>query len=112
MSKVLEFSIAKVRVDYVFGQQKKIDIPLSLSEEKPLLFPYEAITLADWSAIRITGELVWDKHYPMLKYIPEHSDENDAIPFGRVDILIPRRFGDVENPRGGVRGVIPANQSY
>lgn len=26
--------------------------------------------------------------------------------------LIPRRFGDVENPRGGVRGVIPANQSY
>jgi hypothetical protein len=48
----------------------------------------------------------------MLKYIPEHSDENDAIPFGRVDILIPRRFGDVENPRGGVRGVIPANQSY
>ena len=68
MSKVLEFSIAKVSVAYVFGQQKEIDIPLSLSEEKPLLFPYEAITLADWSAIRITGELVWDKHYPMLEH--------------------------------------------
>jgi len=26
--------------------------------------------------------------------------------------LIPRRDGDVENPRGGVRGVIPAKQSY
>jgi len=26
--------------------------------------------------------------------------------------LIPRRRGDVENPRGGVRGVIPRKQSY
>lgn len=26
--------------------------------------------------------------------------------------LIPRRDGDVENPRGGVRGVIPAKQNY
>lgn len=26
--------------------------------------------------------------------------------------LIPRYFGDMENPRGGVRGVIPARQSY
>ncbi|WP_340303157.1 HIT family protein [Roseobacter sp. HKCCD7870] len=26
--------------------------------------------------------------------------------------LIPRRNGDVENPRGGVRGVIPNKQSY
>ena len=26
--------------------------------------------------------------------------------------LIPRRKGDVENPRGGVRGVIPSKQSY
>lgn len=26
--------------------------------------------------------------------------------------LIPRRDGDVESPRGGVRGVIPAKQAY
>ena len=26
--------------------------------------------------------------------------------------LIPRRDGDVDNPRGGVRGVIPSKQSY
>ena len=26
--------------------------------------------------------------------------------------LIPRRVGDVEHPRGGVRGVIPARQDY
>jgi diadenosine tetraphosphate (Ap4A) HIT family hydrolase len=26
--------------------------------------------------------------------------------------LIPRRDGDVENPRGGVRGVVPGKQKY
>jgi ATP adenylyltransferase len=26
--------------------------------------------------------------------------------------LIPRRSGDVEEPRGGVRGVIPSKQAY
>ena len=26
--------------------------------------------------------------------------------------LIPRRKGDVESPRGGVRGVVPGKQSY
>jgi HIT domain-containing protein len=26
--------------------------------------------------------------------------------------LIPRRVGDVENPRGGVRGVVPSKQDY
>jgi len=26
--------------------------------------------------------------------------------------LIPRRKGDMEDPRGGVRGVIPEKQSY
>lgn len=26
--------------------------------------------------------------------------------------LIPRRFGDVENPKGGVRGVIPSKRNY
>tara|TARA_B100000745_G_C19869021_1_gene289581 strand:+ start:106 stop:219 length:114 start_codon:yes stop_codon:yes gene_type:complete len=26
--------------------------------------------------------------------------------------LIPRREGDVENPQGGVRGIIPSKQHY
>lgn len=26
--------------------------------------------------------------------------------------IIPRYYGDVENPRGGVRGVIPSKQNY
>ena len=26
--------------------------------------------------------------------------------------LFPRRNGDIENPRGGVRGIIPSKQKY
>ncbi|TDI60547.1 MAG: HIT domain-containing protein [Alphaproteobacteria bacterium] len=42
---------------------------------------------------------------------------NDGIEAGQtVDHchvhLIPRRAGDMEDPRGGVRGVIPEKQSY
>ncbi len=34
-----------------------------------------------------------------------------TIPHVHIHV-IPRYFGDVENPRGGVRGVIPARQNY
>jgi diadenosine tetraphosphate (Ap4A) HIT family hydrolase len=34
-----------------------------------------------------------------------------SVPHAHVH-LIPRRRGDVENPRGGVRGVIPRKASY
>ncbi len=42
---------------------------------------------------------------------------NDGVAAGQTVLhlhihLIPRRLGDVSNPRGGVRGVIPAKQSY
>jgi ATP adenylyltransferase len=42
---------------------------------------------------------------------------NDGVSAGQTIFhchihLIPRREGDVENPRGGVRGVIPAKQNY
>ena len=42
---------------------------------------------------------------------------NDGVTAGQTIFhlhvhLIPRRDGDVEAPRGGVRGVIPARQSY
>jgi hypothetical protein len=102
MSKVLEFRIAKISVGYVFGQQKEIDIPFPLNEQKLPLFPHEAMTLADWSAIRIRGELLWDKYYPNLVYSPEDSDDNESIPFRRVDIEI---YGSTTQPAGlGVVG--------
>ena len=42
---------------------------------------------------------------------------NDGIDAGQTIMhchihLIPRRTGDMKNPRGGVRGVIPEKQSY
>ena len=40
---------------------------------------------------------IFGKHYPIM-----HCHLH----------LIPRRKGDVEDPRGGVRGVIPKKQKY
>ena len=43
--------------------------------------------------------------------INDGKDAGQSIPHLHVH-LIPRRQGDIENPRGGVRGVIPAKQKY
>ena len=42
---------------------------------------------------------------------------NDGVDAGQTIMhfhahLIPRRTGDVQNPRGGIRGVIPEKQNY
>ena len=42
---------------------------------------------------------------------------NDGVDAGQTIMhfhthLIPRRTGDVQNPRGGVRGIIPEKQNY
>ena len=42
---------------------------------------------------------------------------NDGLAAGQTVMhahfhIIPRREGDAENPRGGVRGVIPSRQNY
>ncbi len=59
------------------------------------------------------------KHYLDGKYAPEGY--NVGINVGEIAgqtishvhlHLIPRYKGDMENPRGGVRGVIPAKQHY
>lgn len=59
------------------------------------------------------------KHYLDEKYVPDGY--NIGINVGEAAgqtifhvhmHLIPRYRGDAENPRGGVRGVIPARQSY
>ena len=43
--------------------------------------------------------------------INDGSDAGQTIMHCHVH-LIPRRKGDMDNPRGGVRGVIPEKQSY
>jgi diadenosine tetraphosphate (Ap4A) HIT family hydrolase len=39
------------------------------------------------------------------------KDAGQTIPHCHIH-LIPRRQGDVETPKGGVRGVIPSKQGY
>jgi diadenosine tetraphosphate (Ap4A) HIT family hydrolase len=48
-----------------------------------------------------------------------HSDKNgnDTIAAGHVVMhchihVIPRYAGDIDHPRGGIRGVIPAKKDY
>ncbi|WP_247869714.1 HIT family protein [Herbaspirillum sp. ST 5-3] len=57
--------------------------------------------------------LLDDRHAPAGYNIGINIGEaaGQTIPHAHVH-LIPRYHGDVENPRGGVRGVIPARQSY
>ena len=43
--------------------------------------------------------------------VNDGSDAGQTIMHCHIH-LIPRRSGDMKNPRGGVRGVIPEKQSY
>jgi len=58
-------------------------------------------------------EIIQKKHNPDGFNIGINVNEEAGQTIFHVHIhLIPRYKGDVENPRGGVRGVIPAKQSY
>ena len=82
---------------------------------------------------KLDGELIFDEPTLNLKEaVEKHKDKlqkidstitgfnmgiNDGEDAGQTIFhchihLIPRRKGDVENARGGVRGVIPSKQSY
>ncbi|MGV8107824.1 HIT family protein [Methanospirillum sp.] len=59
------------------------------------------------------------KDYLDLKYSPDgyNIGINDGIPAGKTVIhlhihAIPRYSGDMADPKGGVRGVIPEKQKY
>ena len=54
---------------------------------------------------------------PFLRYVIINVGSNDGEAAGQTVMhahihLIPRRKGDVENPRGGVRGAVPGKMSY
>ena len=67
------------------------------------------------------NELIKARKDEILKLDPTVSGFNLGINIGEsagqtvfhLHIhLIPRRIGDIENPRGGVRGIIPEKRSY
>ena len=71
--------------------------------------------------IAATQELLSQRRDELLKLDPTITGFNIGVNAGEsagqtvfhVHIhLIPRRKGDVENPRGGVRGVIPSKKDY
>ena len=66
------------------------------------------------SLLRETREEL-SKEDPSIKSfnigINDGPEAGQTIPHCHIH-LIPRRAGDMENPRGGVRGVIPNKQSY
>jgi diadenosine tetraphosphate (Ap4A) HIT family hydrolase len=66
-----------------------------------------------WELLDEAKALVDNSHAPAGYNIGINvgNAAGQTIPHAHVH-LIPRYQGDVENPRGGVRGVIPANQSY
>ena len=76
--------------------------------------------LNEQELIRLQG-LIEDQKNLILKEDKEvtafNIGINDGIDAGQTILhshihLIPRRAGDAENPRGGVRGVIPEKQNY
>lgn len=58
-------------------------------------------------------EIISDKFKPNGFNIGENVGEKAGQTVSHIQIhLIPRYKGDVEEPRGGVRGVIPNKQKY
>ena len=63
--------------------------------------------------VRETKEYLDEKYNPDGFNIGINSGEVSGQTVDHVHIhVIPRYEGDVDNPRGGVRGVIPSKQSY
>ena len=63
--------------------------------------------------VRETKEYLDKKYNPDGYNVGINSGEVSGQTVDHVHIhVIPRYEGDVDNPRGGVRGVIPSKQSY
>lgn len=95
-----------------------------VTPEHTLVIPYRheadyfALSVAEQQAIH---EVLQLRRRQLLESDPTIEGFNMGINAGEVAgqtvfhvhvHLIPRRRGDVEEPRGGVRGVIPARQKY
>jgi len=66
-----------------------------------------------WGLVHIAKELVEKNHQPDSYNIGINVSKTagQSVPHTHIH-LIPRYKGDVEDPRGGVRGVLPKNRTY
>ncbi len=68
---------------------------------------------ACWETVNTVKEIISNHYQPDGFNIGINIGESAGQTIGHVHIhLIPRYKGDMENPRGGVRGVIPERQKY
>jgi ATP adenylyltransferase len=66
-----------------------------------------------WFNLNKVKEIIYEKFKPDGFNIGININESGGQTVPHVHIhLIPRYFGDVEDPRGGIRGVIPNKQKY
>lgn len=69
--------------------------------------------VAIWSSIDICKHILDERFSPDGYNIGINVGEDAGQSIKHVHLhLIPRYHGDVPNPRGGVRGVIPSKQNY
>lgn len=69
--------------------------------------------MAIFELIDKAKELIDEKHKPDGYNIGMNCGEAGGQSVMHIHVhLIPRYFGDVPNPRGGIRGVIPNKQNY
>ena len=66
-----------------------------------------------WESVNIAKQLVEQDHQPDSYNIGINVSKaaGQSVPHTHIH-LIPRYEGDVEDPRGGVRSVIPKNRTY
>jgi diadenosine tetraphosphate (Ap4A) HIT family hydrolase len=68
---------------------------------------------AIWVLVEAAKALLEEKHHPDGYNLGVNVGEAGGQTIAHAHLhLIPRYSGDVENPRGGVRGIIPARQHY
>lgn len=80
----------------------------------PDYFAMNKNELVDIDSALIEAKIILDKLYHPDGYnIGVNNGEAAGQTINHLHIhLIPRYAGDMENPRGGVRGVIPGKQQY